>query len=308
MSRKKHLHKAAIFLIALCCTLLFTGEKNISPDRAAASQTHVSKVLVPSADGRVIYESDLVSVDASHTAEGYVMVRYAGNNAKVKLQLETPGGQTYTYLLSQNKKYETFSLSSGDGAYSLRVYEHVKDNSYTLIYAKELTVTLRNEFLPFLYPNQYVSFTPDSLAAALSEQLCKDAGSDAETIGILYRYVIRNISYDMEKAAQAAYGYLPDVDEILTSGKGICFDYAAVLTAMLRSRGIPAKLEIGYAGDVLHAWVSVYSENAGGTDGAARLREKTWNLLDPTLAANGGSAGTKAYIGDGSQYKVKYSY
>lgn len=306
--RKKYLRFAGFFLAALCCAFLFTGENRISPGRAAASQSHPPRILVPSADGAIVYESELVSVDASHTDEGYVMVRYMGKNPKVKLQLEMSGGQTYTYLLSKDQIYEAFPFSSGDGIYSLRVYEQIKDDSYTLIFSEELAVTLQNEFLPFLYPNQYISFTSDSLAASISEQLCKDARSDAEAIGILYRYVCRNISYDMEKAAQAAYGYLPDVDEILTSGKGICFDYAAVLTAMLRSRGIPAKLEVGYAGDAFHAWVSVYSEEAGRPDSAVRLREKAWNLLDPTLAAHSGSAGANAYIGDGSHYTVKYSY
>ena len=41
---------------------------------------------------------------------------------------------------------------------------------------------------------------------------------------------------------------LPSVDETLKTKKGICFDYAALMTAMLRSQGIPTKLEIGYQG------------------------------------------------------------
>lgn len=341
MSQKNILCPSGIFLILLCCTLLFTGENKIDPDKAEASQNHTLQIHVPQihslqihslqihspqihspqihspqdhspqirtpvADGTIVYESELVSVDASHTDEGYVMIRYMGNNAKVKLQLQISGGQTYTYLLSRSQTYETFPFSSGDGNYSLRIYEHVKNSLYTLIYARELTITLRNEFLPFLYPNQYVSFTPDSLTAATSKQLCADTCSNAEAIGILYRYVCRNISYDMEKAAYAAYGYLPDVDEILTSKKGICFDYAAVLTAMLRSRGIPAKLEIGYADGVYHAWVSVYSEESGWLEGGGQLRKKNWNLLDPTLAAHGGNL--NAYTGDGNHYVVKYSY
>ena len=40
--------------------------------------------------------------------------------------------------------------------------------------------------------------------------------------------MITNISYDEEKARTVESGYLPDVDETLESGKGICFDYAAL--------------------------------------------------------------------------------
>lgn len=308
MSPKNMLRPVGIFLTVLCCAFLFTSGNKVSPDCSAASPNHASLTGTPSADGTIIYESNQVSVDASHTNEGYVMVQYTGENDRVKLLLQTPGGQTYTYLLSRNQIYETFPFPSGDGIYTLQVYEHVKNNAYTLIYTQELTVTLRNEFLPFLYPSQYVSFTPGSLCAAISEKVCRDARTDLEAVGALYRYVSRNISYDTEKAARVTYGYVPDVDEILKSGRGICFDYAAVLTAMLRSRGIPAKLEIGYADEVLHAWVSVYLENDGWLDGGLRLKGNAWNLLDPTLAANSGSAGIKAYIGEGEHYVGKYSY
>ena len=49
-------------------------------------------------------------------------------------------------------------------------------------------------------------------------------------------------------------GYLPDVDEVLASQTGICFDYAAVMASMLRCERIPTRLEVGYMGEVYHAW------------------------------------------------------
>ena len=35
-------------------------------------------------------------------------------------------------------------------------------------------------------------------------------------------------------------------------------------TAMLRARDIPRKLQIGYAGTVKHAWISVYIRSKAG--------------------------------------------
>ena len=67
-----------------------------------------------------------------------------------------------------------------------------------------------------------------------------------------------NLTYDYEKADTVTTGYLPDVDETLKTGTGICFDYAALTTAMLRSCDIPCKLQIGYAGDIKHAWIDVW--------------------------------------------------
>lgn len=307
MSQKNLLHFTAVLLLFLSCTLLFTGGNHISRVESASLDRPSPTVREPSADGRIVYGSEAVSVDASHTDEGYVMVRYRGDNARVKLQLQASGGQACTYLLSRDGQYETFPLSSGDGTYALRIYENVVNDTYALVYAKELDVKLKDEFLPFLYPNQYVSFTSDSLAADVAGQVCADCaknGSESDIVGSLYHYVTQNISYDEEKAAVVAYGYLPEPDEILRSGKGICFDYAALLTAMLRLQGIPAKLEIGYVGDIFHAWVSVYLEHDGWLDGV-RLRGHAWNLLDPTLSACGGQ---NPLIGDGSEYRVKHSH
>ena len=55
-------------------------------------------------------------------------------------------------------------------------------------------------------------------------------------------------------------GYLPDVDETLSSGKGICFDYAALMAAMLRAHDIPTRLAIGNVDPegILHAWNQIY--------------------------------------------------
>ncbi len=36
------------------------------------------------------------------------------------------------------------------------------------------------------------------------------------------------------------------------------------MTAMLRSQGIPTKLEIGYSGEAYHAWISTWIDGVGG--------------------------------------------
>ena len=121
------------------------------------------------------------------------------------------------------------------------------------LFAQTLEISLENEFLPFLYPNQYVNFSPESNASKLALSLLADDATDQEGIETIYNYVTQHITYDEGKASTVESGYLPDVDETLASGTGICFDYAALMTAMLRSRDIPCKLQIGFAGDIKHA-------------------------------------------------------
>ena len=98
------------------------------------------------------------------------------------------------------------------------------------------------------------------------------------------------------------------MDATLASGKGICFDYASLMTAMLRSQGIPTRLDVGYSGTAYHAWISVYLKESGLVSGIIEFDGKNWTLMDPTLAASNSSKEVKKYIGDGSNYTVKYVY
>ena len=115
--------------------------------------------------------------------------------------------------------------------------------------------------------------------------------------------------YDKEKAATVKSGYLPVLDEVLKEKKGICFDYASLMTGMLRSQGVPCKLVVGYAGTAYHAWISVWTEESGWVDGVIFFDGKAWQRMDPTFASSGKqSKAIMEYIGDGSHYTAKYLY
>lgn len=95
--------------------------------------------------------------------------------------------------------------------------------------------------------------------------------------------MIGNIQYDFDKAASVQSGYLPDIDETLNTKKGICFDYAALMTAMLRVQRIPTKLVVGYAGELYHAWISVYLDGVGWIDNIIYFDGKDWVRMDLRL-------------------------
>jgi hypothetical protein len=120
--------------------------------------------------------------------------------------------------------------------------------------------------------------------------------------------MINNITYDHEEAETVQSGYIPDVDEVLATRTGICLDYAALMTTMLRSQRIPTRMEIGYAGTAYHAWLSTYIEDIGWVNGMIEFDGTEWSLMDPTFASNTKNKELKEFIGDGSNYSVKYIY
>ncbi len=278
------------------------GKKTADKKRAT-----VQEHLIPEAPGTVTYGNDFISVDASNTAEGYFMVKYDGTADKVKLQLKAPDGETYTYNLAIGS-YETFPFSAGNGDYHLDVLEHAYDDMYATAFSQDMQVTLNDEFRPFLYPNQYVWFTPEYKAVAYAAKLSESSSDDLDYVSRVYHYVIENITYDEELAAAVKSGYLPNIDNTMASGKGICFDYASLMAAMLRSQGVPTKLVVGYSGSAYHAWISVYLKETGWVDKIIEFNGESWSLVDPTLAANNSGSAVKKYIGDGSNYTEKYSY
>ena len=307
---KYRLHLSYL-LIAIFCLLLggCSGSSSASrKEHSGPPRDSTPKVLTPSADGVTVYQNDFASIDASNTSQGYVMVKYNGTNEKVKLQITCPDQSCYTYLISDRGAYDTFPLTAGNGSYALQVLENVAGDTYTVSLAQSINVIIEDEFLPFLYPNQYVNFHTDSKAVSKGSDLAKDTYSDLDVVQDIYNYVIKNISYDTEKAQNVSYGYVPDVDDTLSSKKGICFDYAALMTSMLRSQNIPTKLEVGYSGDAYHAWISTYIDDKGWVDDIIQFDGDTWQIMDPTLAATNDSAAVKKYVGDGSHYVVKYTY
>ena len=265
-------------------------------------------VLVPEQGGSEICGNDDVSICLSHLGDGYFSARFTGDSPKVKLQLTAENSLTYTYDLPVDGEWTIFPVSLGSGHYTLGVYSNIEATMYAEVYGTEFDVALTDEFGPFLYPNQYVWFTGDTRAIGLAKDLCFAANNDLEAVSFIYNYVITHVTYDQEEAENVQSGYLPEVDEVLDTGKGICFDYAALMASMLRTQNIPTRLEIGYAGSAYHAWISCYIKEIGWVNGIIQFDGTDWSLMDPTLASNQGDRKLKEFIGDGSNYRTVYYY
>lgn len=278
------------------------AEDNTVSEQLQRDSTPV--VLTGAADGITVYGTDSISIDASHTSEGYIMADYTGSNSKVKFQITGPDNVTYTYNLHGG--YETFPLTAGDGEYLLDVFENIADDNYSTLFSQNIEVSIRDSFKPFLYANQYVDFSADSAVVAKGEELASSAGTDIEVVENIYNYIITNFTYDYNKADSLPSGYLPDIDEVYRSSSGICFDYTAVMAAMLRTQRIPTRLEVGYIGDTYHAWISTYITGKGWVNGIIEFDGEDWKLMDPTFAST--SSSPKNFLTDDDKYITKYVY
>lgn len=265
------------------------------------------QVLVPEADGREVIGAFPVTLDISNKEQGYMTAQADASAARINVQMTGPDGIVYSYFIDSSES-AVIPFTGGEGSYQILCYQQINGDMFAAVFSDTVEVTFDNIFLPFLYPNQYVNFTPETEACVLAQTMMPEDTRDIEALKIIYDYVTSHVTYDEEKAQTVEAGYLPDIDETLSTGKGICFDYAALTTAMLRARGIPCKLQIGYTSDIKHAWIDVYIRSKGWINQAISFDGESWGLLDPTFESNAEDAeAIQSYIGDGDNYTTQFT-
>ena len=296
-----------LFFVWLLFGILLAGCGNSPSSDEEPPVYSPARVLTPEAPGKKTLGSSPLILDISNQDQGYLTAESDSDDSRMNIQLTAPSGVVYSYFLEPDEQ-TVLPFSEGSGEYLITCYQQVDGNQYAALYTETLTIKLQNEFLPFLYPNQYVDFSSKSKTCKLAASLVKEDMTDIDILKTFYTYVTSHISYDYDKADSVEAGYLPDVDDTLSTGTGICFDYAALTTAMLRSQDIPCKLQIGYSGDVKHAWIDVYIRGRGWGTKAVSFDGDTWKLMDPTFDANSdGDEAIQEYIGDESNYTVQFT-
>ena len=306
--------KAAILVILM---LAFTGTSSgnigetmvlIEPGIVPLGAPKFS-IPVPSASGSAVQKNAKAIIDYSNLIDGYVMVKFTQDTRKaLRVIVKGPSGVSYTYIIKPGD-FEVFPFSDGNGNYTVGVYEQTEGTKYAVANTAKINVRLTDEFAPFLTPNQYVNFNKDNLVVHKAAELTNSSTGLIDNITEIYNFIISNLTYDKELAKSVQSGYLPDVDAVMKSKKGICFDYSAVMTAMLRSLGIPCKLVVGYAGEVYHAWINAYSKETGWINQLIYFDGNSWELMDPTFASSSKqSSEIMKFIGNGNNYKMKFMY
>ena len=249
------------------------------PPKTDPPQTEPSPpyIITPTADGVKVYSNGDALIDASNSSQGYLMIKLKkamSGSYRILVNADDINVR-YTFQLNNSGNYEVIPITEGSGSYTVSVLKVTSAGKGTVMFKQALSVSVSDSFLPFLTPNQFC------------------------------------ISY-VSTAENGANGYIPVPDTVLANKSGICFDYASLMAAMLRSQKIPTKVVVGYAGDIYHAWISVYVDGSGWIDGYIYFDGNKWNRMDPTFAASAKDENDYKsivdFISDGSNYSVIYYY
>lgn len=309
---------AAVAAAVLACALVLAGcgGSGGAGDPAAGGEDGRGTTSGPafSAPGSVAlsaFHSDFAqtgngcAIDTSAVSEGYVGAE-AQSDSRLKFQV-SKGEMSYNYDLPNDGTPIVVPVNMGDGTYTFRVMQNTSGNNYVELFSVIENVNLASETAPFLVPNMFVNYDESSAVVAKARELAQGAANQGDVVRNIYEWVVANITYDHDKAAELASvtGYVPDPDATLAAGSGICFDYASLGAAMLRSLGIPCKVITGYVSpdDVYHAWNMVYIDGEW-VSVEISIKPNDWTRVDLTFAASGAAS----TIGDGTSYTDRYTY
>jgi hypothetical protein len=239
-----------------------------------------------------------IRIDTGSTPYGVVLLRVdttsipASKGCKVILMA---GKSSYQYNIQDRGIYLGLPLQMGNGTYTMMIYEQVDGASYATKMAHTFSVSLASSLKPYTAASIMTDFSRGSSCVKKANSLCANINTQNGKVEAVYTWIVSNISYDQALAnsitSQQITVYLPDPDQTYTSRKGICFDYASLMCAMLRSQGIPTRLIMGSTSLGYHAWNEVFFEGTGWVIVASfRWKEIDgygWVMFDSTWAASG---------------------
>lgn len=277
------------------------GNQSTSGDSFHSPET---VLMSPYNAAGAIGEGD-ASIDISSVSQGYIAAK-ATASSRLKLQVKKDD-MSYNYDLPNNGTPISVPVNMGDGTYEISIMQNTTESRYIRLFSTTANIVLESVFIPFLRPNMYCNYTADGTVVTKARELVANAQNEGDALRFICEWVIDNITYDRAKASELAggTGYIPDPAETLKTHKGICFDYASLAAAMLRSQGIPCEIITGYVAPngVYHAWNLVWI-NGSWKSISLTVNPRTWTRVDATFAA-GGDTST---VGDGSKYEQRYVY
>lgn len=205
------------------------------------------------------------------------------------------GSETYYYDYT-GPETELYPLQLGNGEYTVSLLRNVSGNKYIVVGKETVQLNLEDENVVYLQSVQNVRFDAGMGPVLKAEELTRGLENTSDKVEAIYRYIVSNIKYNYNFDYNLDNQYIPNTEDTFITRTGICYDFASLFAAMLRSQGIPAKLVKGYSVNVegYHAWNEV-------------LIDGNWVVIDTAYDATAGKT-VKNMIKQRSEYQPEKFY
>ena len=211
---------------------------------------------------------------------GCIVVSWQCKNRLKLVLTHSPHAPLY-YDIPNDGTETTVPLAYGYGQYRFNLVRRVYDSWATVADFMLADTAKWSSFssTAFLDQTAWCNFTYFGPCARIVQKLGEPECDDDEYVNRVKKWIRTNLKFDHEKAKKLAggHGYVPNPDDTVTVGSGVCSDISSAMVAMLRLRGIRARIATGYLKPEMssHAWVeySVFS-----------TEKQQWVRYDPSMS------------------------
>lgn len=178
----------------------------------------------------------------------------------------------------EDGKYAVIKLQNPKGRLQLHMTGFAKVHTYTPAFAQKMGKNIDGELTAeerqrYTSPEINIE-SNDKFIKATSSKFIPKATNELDTVKNIYDFVVRTLEYK-----ESEIGKNKGAIEALRSKKGCCMEFANLMVAFCRTKGIPARVIYGFDIPFVdmkkdlnngHAWVEAYISDYG------------WVTFDPT--------------------------
>ena len=220
------------------------------------------------------------TVDWSTAANGYITFTAKGQKRCFILQ-----GPNDKQVICTVKKGETvkIALVDGTGKYQYAICNLTdNDTAYLIQYKNSFTVkSIDAELAPYLVSTPWGDYENAPDATAKAEELWDSKKTQLENIEAIAEWV-GDLKYDKTLRQGTLNAYV-NPDSVIEIGGGVCNEMTRLLSAMLRSQGVPAYVQTGHnARGNNHGWVMAWVELSASVKDGVTSSKGAWVLIEAT--------------------------
>ena len=271
-----------------------------------------------------VYENEYVKIDTNTANKGYIQIESldpAAERVEVNLYSNVDnqfGGKGRWHYNHKQKGKTTLkvALTYGNAIYEIEVWTTLTSEALGITRCTRkavLTVTLNNVSNTggFLLSTGEVIYSSGMQFIKKADEIASTCSNDFEKVSKIYAWLTDYLDYKPSDDYTAVGAYTCNLDNVYNRGYGVCYDYAVILAAMLRSQGIPCKVVFGkYAGsDYGHVWNEVYINSNGSiTTDKVDIIGNEWCRLDPTMSHSNSGKQSTDYMNTDKNYLWQLVY
>lgn len=220
------------------------------------------------------------TVDWSTATNGYITFTAKGQTRVFVLQ-----GPDDTQALFRVNKGDMIkvALVDGTGKYQYAIANNTNGGkSYRVQYKNSFTVqSIDAELAPYLVSTPYGDYENAPNATAKAEELWDSEKTQLENIEAIAEWV-DSLKYD-KSLRQGAIDVYVAPDSVIENGGGVCNEMSKLLSAMLRSQGVPTYVQTGHnASGSNHGWVMAWVELSASVKDGVTSSKGAWVLIEAT--------------------------